>query len=98
MLLSYGVHISSSNSQHRELADKIITYLKENNVVMKVEKDLPYISLRDAEIHDEVWSLSNFADSLQEFGRKSQQDMLKAGYTAVEPLITSTPTHKGETG
>ena len=41
---------------------------------------LPLITLQEAREHDEEWSLSNFEDSLQEFGKKQQRKLVKLGW------------------
>jgi len=57
-----------------DMADQQIAIFKE----MLDTMELPFISLQDAEAHDKKWAQSNFADSLQEFGKIAQQDLLKA--------------------
>ena len=47
------------------------------------EQSLPFISLRSAELHDEKWAQSNFTDSLQEFGRVSQKELLNDNWVKV---------------
>ena len=68
-------------------ADQVLHYLHSQGVVIKVARELPLITLQEAEEHDAKWSLSNFTDSLQGFGKKAQKNMLKDGYEAVESLI-----------
>jgi len=71
-------------------ADQIIKFLDENDVrLIDKDRELPFISLEDATNHDssEPWCAGNFTDSLQEFGRKAQQDMFKAGAVFTKRLI-----------
>lgn len=80
----YNFHLNGDG-----YAKKVIEYLDSEGIVIKVERELPIISLEEAAKHDasEPWCSGNFTDSLQEFGRKAQRSMLEAGYVAVEPLI-----------
>jgi len=55
----------------------------EGLAVLADNQELPFISLEEAEEHDAKWSLSNFTDSLQEFGRKKQKSMKNAGWRKV---------------
>ena len=73
-----------------EWVDRLLSYLHFQGVVIRVEKEPPLIFLKDAEEHDTKWAESNFTDSLQEFGKETQRNMFKAGYTAIEPLIKRT--------
>ena len=78
------------DKQHQQKLDEaqsLLSYLHSQGVVIKIDKKLLLISLKDAEEHDTKWAESNFTDSLQEFGKETQQNMLKAGYVAIEPLI-----------
>jgi len=72
---------------YNRIADEQLAYLHSQGVVIKVEKEPPLIFLKDAEEHDTKWAESNFTDSLQEFGKETQRNMLKVGYIATEPLI-----------
>jgi len=70
--------------------DQILKFLDENDVrLIDKDRELPFISLEDATNHDssEPWCAGNFTDSLQEFGRKAQQDMFKAGAVFTKRLI-----------
>ncbi len=69
------------------ITDSIINYLHSQGVVIRVDRELPLITPQEVEEHDTKWSSSNFVDSLQEFGKKKQRDMLNDGYVAIEPLI-----------
>lgn len=54
-------------------ADMLLSYLHSQGVVLKVERELPVMP-----------TLPTFGDHLI---RRTQLDMLKAGYVAVEPLV-----------
>ena len=59
-------------------ADEILSYLDSQGVVIKVDRELPFYSYRR---QDEEYLP-------RQLGYKdAQQDMLMAGYEAVEPLI-----------
>jgi len=60
------------------LAKIVIRYLHENNVVIKVDKELPEPPF-DVSSDTYRWK--------KQMCRIVQSDMLKAGYVAVEPLI-----------
>ena len=54
------------------IIDYVFKYLHSRGVVIKVKRELPELSWRQKNLED---------------GVEVQQDMLKAGYIAVEPLI-----------
>lgn len=77
---SYGTHVGEvDNRKHYELADKVIQFLHSQGVVLKVEGELP--EMKDI-ILGATWEEQRNVSYSQ-----SQQDMLKAGYEATEPLI-----------
>ena len=61
----------------------ILEYLHSQDVVIKADKELPHT----------VWNMK-----LEMRDKKVQQDMLKAGYVAVEPLIAETQQDRREGG
>lgn len=61
------------------IADKILSYLHSQGVVIKVDRELPKIPIKAFENYKE--------HELGEKCRLTQRDMLKSGYVAVEALI-----------
>ena len=69
-------HLALESKCNVPLADEILSYLKSNGVVRKVDKELPPMP--------RSWYGYGDVDGTYKAGRKS---LLKAGYVAVEELI-----------
>ena len=71
-----GIHSCHYSKEPNELTNAILLYLVAQGVVLKAERELPRVR-------------QGFGVTLREIARQSeaQNDMLKAGYVAVEPLI-----------
>ena len=59
-----------------DITDKILSYLHSQGVVIKVDRELPQITPAEYPVVPEAI-----------VAQRTQQDMLEAGYVAVEPII-----------
>ena len=72
---------------------KVVKYLHDNDMVRKVERELPELrtipsnARETKEIKITIPSWWDDMSVVSYLGKIHQQDMLKAGYTATEPLI-----------
>ena len=71
------------------LASDILSYLHSQGVVIKVDRELPEIGIISGQYVSEIDKSDRYWFERPQLAayRKSQQDMLGAGYAAVEPLI-----------
>ena len=67
---------AKAREEWRHRADLLIAHLNSQGVVIKADRELPKLNetYKDFGGNDSIWE-------------EAQQDMLKAGYVAVEPLI-----------
>ena len=74
--------------QLQKAVNLIMDILSKNNVGIIVDTyELPHVSFQEVKEHDEKWAQSNFTDSLQEFGKKCQKDLIeKHGFRKVEKI------------
>ena len=69
------------------LTDKILKDEDSQGVVIKVDRELPYSHYVDGIFNSKKKSEIKQNTGLNNIYEKAQQDMLEAGYVAVEPLV-----------
>ena len=85
-----GAGLNWDRSFNRLLAEDILSYLHSQGIVIKVDRELPIVpQAAIAPMYDKV-----FLEGIN----AGQYNMLKAGYVAVEPLVTEEEQWTGKTG
>ena len=75
----FRVLMSEGKTKPANWTDKLLFYLHSEGVVIKADRELP----------EDMW-----ASPMNSVEHDAQQDMLRAGYVAVEPLVRLDSRHK----